>query len=168
MSFKESAVSTGRQFVTELALVFNHDTAIAAMSEFCQQLTPEGLIQLVRERKPLNMANPLLELLYRHRELVKEYPTKSLAIKFIKLMGEARPDLTDALASLNDEGIAWLYQCTQMIRDRVTNPERFMEEMERPETVLVKCDNCNRSIRVLKEDFEHLNKCPFCDIGKEE
>lgn len=167
-TLKDRATSFVKMFGSELALEFYHDDIANAIKEFCQQFTPESLTQLIKSSGAPDMSSSFYGYLCEYRQLLSEYDVERLAKVFFELITEVRPDLGNVLVSQGNNAATWLYRCTEIIRDKVVNPERYAEELEKALMVKVTCDNCNKSFKIFKEDAELMQCCPFCRHGGEE
>lgn len=169
-SIKEKGVDFLKEFGAELGLVFYEDDILQAMKGLCAPYTPEGWKQLIKNAEPLSAPKPFYDFISAYKSYVKDYSTEQLAEMMLELIDKIRPDLSKVVLSSTDDGAerAWFYQSIQMIKDRIANPERYMEELEKPLMMKVICDSCGKSWRIFKEDAEQMQRCPFCEVGGKE
>lgn len=167
-SLKEKATSFIKMFGSELALEFYHNEIVSIAEGFCQSFTIESLTQAIKDSKAPSVPDSFFEKVREHKSLLGEYDTERLTKIIFEIIDEVRPDLSKVLTSHSDNGATWLYRCIEMVRDRIVNPERYIEEMEKPLTVSVTCDHCHKSFRIFRADAELIKQCPFCGGGGEE
>ena len=165
---KEKATSFLKTFGAELAIEFYHDDIASAVKELLLQYNPASLTQLIKESKPLNIPSSFFELMSEYQAVIKGYDVEGLAKLLYNLISEVRPDLGEVMTQLGDGSAIWLYRCTTMIRDRIVSPEKFVEEIEKSQTVKIVCKECNKSFRIFRDDTEEINQCPFCGAKGEE
>ena len=167
-SIKEKAVDFARMFGAALALEFYQADILEITKEFCAPHTPESWKQLIHNTKPFIPPSSFFDAMAEYKSFIKDYTTERLAEKMLELIYEVRPDLSDIILSSPEEGTerAWFYRCIEMIRDRIVNPERYMEELEKAQMVKVTCESCGKSWRIFKENAEEIKQCPFCAGGE--
>ena len=165
---KEKATSFFKVFGAELSLEFHHDGIADIVEGLCKPLTTASLTKLIKESQPLPFPEAFFEMMDRYRAIIEEYSTEALTKVIFELIVEVRPDLSNTLIALGDGASLWLYRNVEMARDRVINPEKYLEELEKALMLKVTCEACQKSFRIFKEDAELMKMCPFCGAtGKE-
>lgn len=162
MTVGEKVTGFIKSFGAELALEFYHDDIAARVKDMFQQHTIESLAQLIKNSEEFKVPDSFVTSMREYEGVVRGYGTETLAKIIYELLGEVRPDLAKTLDVLGDEAAAWFLRCTEAIRDKILNPERYKEEIEKALTVMVTCDSCHRSFRIFREDAESMAMCPFC------
>lgn len=166
---KDKVTSFFKMFGAELTLEFHHDGIADVVNELCKPLTTVNLTKLIKESKPLPFPEAFFEMMDRYRAIIEEYNPEALTKIIFELILEVRPDLGNALIALGDNASLWLYRNCDMARDRIVNPEKYLEELEKAQMLKVTCETCQKSFRIFKEDSELMKMCPFCGAtGKED
>jgi len=162
--FKESAASLGRDFATELALVFYRADILAKIGKFFKPYSPEDVATHIQERNPILPPESLITWLRGFSAQLSHYSVEDMSIMLFDWIEEVRPDLGNVLIISGDAGALWLAGEAKLIRDATLGGA--VSETKEPEKKIeftrASCEKCSKVWLVSKEEAEHITRCPFC------
>lgn len=165
MGLLEEATELIKDFSVDWAIEHYHGAISEKIGSFLTGHTPETWRNLINEAKPFEVPEEFYQFMSKYQEHVKSMSPEEHAELFLEFIMESRPDLADVILKSGEQGKerAWFFRCIELIRDRMINPERYMEApVAQTAMSSVKCDACGKSFIISKENSAELKNCPFC------
>lgn len=167
MGLLEEATEIIKDFSVDWAIEHYHSAISEKMGSYLTSHTPDTWRKLINDVKPLVLPDEFYQFMSRYRSHVKSMTSEEHAELMLEFIIESRPDLADVILKSNEDSKerAWFFRCIEIIKDRLVNPERYMEAPIAQTAISgVKCDTCGKSFIITKEDVAELKNCPFCGV----
>lgn len=161
-SFKALKKAGGR-FAFEFFLEVWHDELINIFRKYLEPMSPEDIPSAIRKKKfPVFSPSDFAKI-----HDFSEHLEKITVIRLMEFIAEARPDLAKAIQDHGMAGAKYMVLMREHLLDLVKHPEKAMalssgHKTKEEDIVQATCDACGQSFPVAREDFDKIDKCPFC------
>ncbi len=152
-------------FGAEYLLESNHLAIIKDIKTHCEVYSPANIELMISEKIPFAFPKGFIDMILEYKEVLRKYSPEDVAKKFIEFIDEARPDLSEKIAS-TEEGVLWFFFSVKMVYDKITAPEEFDKAVKEAQIVKVTCTKCGNVMELIKEAAENLKACPKCGEPK--
>lgn len=164
MSIKERFGKLGSRFAFEFFLETMHDSMVQGLKNYLSSIKTEDFADMVRSDK-----FPSVEKL--DFSVAKEniqHIEKISLLRIMEFIADARPDLAEVIQNQQEQGALYLGNLRVHILNRIRQSSMQKEFKPQADTVMARCDKCEREWPVTKEEAAAITECPFCGAGRDE
>jgi len=159
----------GGRFGFEMFLEVFHDDIVEAAHLYLKKITPGKIPKMVEKGKYPQIDPIVFQRLHPYERFIE----KLSVVRLTEVVAEAHPSLYKAIEALGVDGATYMVKFRAHLIDLVKNPEKALAKSRtyrksKVKMVKATCDVCNRSWPVPEDEFQSIDKCPFCGVGKNE
>ena len=154
----------GSRFAFFFFLEMFHDKLVKELREVLEGITRNDIKEMVKKHQYPYIPPEG----FRAMEGYEKYIVKIKASYIAEMVGEARPDLAQALLDVGMEGGLYIHELRTHLIELVLHPEKAIAASSKfahykpQDMVLAKCESCGQSWPVPRADFDSIETCPFC------
>ena len=154
----------GSRFAFFFFLEVFHDKLVKQFREVLEGITPQDIKDMVQKHQYPYIPPEG----FRSMEGYEKYIVRIKVGYIAEMIGEARPDLAQALLDMGMEGGLYIHELRAHLIELVLHPEKAMAaspefvEYKPQDMVLAKCQECEKTWPVPRADFDKIEACPFC------
>lgn len=153
----------GSHFLFEWTIEMMHDNIIQGLKEYLAPIRSEDVPRMVSECQ----FPPFEHLDFSVVGDNVEYLETITELRLLKIVGEARPDIAQAIMERGMPGAEYIAKLRLHLLGLVKHPEKAMGELtdyKPKETMkLATCDKCGKSWPIPEDKALSLKECPFCN-----
>ena len=169
VTLKKKMAKFGSRFLFEWTIEMMHDKIVQGLRQNLTSIKADDIPAMVRESRFPPLEHLDLSIMADNTE----YLESITELRLLKLLGEARPDIANAIMEMDVSGAEYIVRLRAHLLGMVKHPEKALSESTdyKPELVdaevIVRCDKCMKTWSVKKSEVSEIGKCPFCNAGKD-
>lgn len=156
----DSLKKIGSRFAFEFFLEVWKPKLIEALRNWLTPVSVEDARKMVAKGKFPDTSTLDFPTVTAYVEYIEQISLERLVEEYL---APARPDLVQALQEMGMPAAKWLAKLRLRLLDKIRQGEQPAREIiPKEDTVLARCDACNKSWPVARSQFDNIDKCPFC------